>query len=360
MDKINPLHCTLTDQELAARADQWIDELIASGGKSFTMQVPAPPNKDTDLIFAELNNRFKALLKERDGLKAQQGAVWVPVRERMPEPAIPPKLITVKGYYEIPKHFYLRPLTANQLADLIKQDVEATYEWLDESTPDELVAENERLKEELRQAQLSVKSLRYAHDQRQQGNERLKDLLAKVNKKAIYGRPTDIGMGTKQAQMLAEIEDLISTSKEGESKPLTQERADFIREANGRDMGESNTQAPTKDDGVLFFEWATKEGWRTSHDGKGWMKHSDEKSYVLITSELLALYRKECAESNTLAVKGRGYLSREALELELWNMLPDDCRVILAPLKKTYIESLMADIDSYCNGCKLGKEGDHE
>lgn len=65
----NSIHCTLTDAELAAMADQWIDELIASGGKSFTMQVPARPNKDTDLIFAELNNRFKAMLAEHHELK---------------------------------------------------------------------------------------------------------------------------------------------------------------------------------------------------------------------------------------------------------------------------------------------------
>lgn len=57
------IYCTLTDHELAAKADQWIDELIASGGKSWRMCVPARPNEDPDLIFAELNNRFKGLLK---------------------------------------------------------------------------------------------------------------------------------------------------------------------------------------------------------------------------------------------------------------------------------------------------------
>jgi hypothetical protein len=62
----NNIQCTLTDAELSAKADQWIDELIASGGKSFTMQVPARPNKDTDLIFAELNNRFKAMLQSKE------------------------------------------------------------------------------------------------------------------------------------------------------------------------------------------------------------------------------------------------------------------------------------------------------
>lgn len=72
------IHCTLTDQELAAKADQWIDELIASGGKSFTMQVPARPNADTDLIFSELNNRFKKLITQ------QSGPVWVKANTRLP------------------------------------------------------------------------------------------------------------------------------------------------------------------------------------------------------------------------------------------------------------------------------------
>jgi hypothetical protein len=44
------------------------------------------------------------------------------------------------------------------------------------------------------------------------------------------------------------------------------------------------------------------------------------------------------------------HLTRESLEIEIWNMLPDQCREILLPLKKSYIESLMADIDSYCMG----------
>ena len=45
-------------------------------------------------------------------------------------------------------------------------------------------------------------------------------------------------------------------------------------------------------------------------------------------------------------------LTREALQQELWNMLPDSCKKIMDCLKETYIESLMADIDSYCQGQK--------
>lgn len=64
--------CTLTDSELSGKADQLIQELIDTGGKSFTMQVPARPNADTDLIFAELNNRFKKLITG-----TQPGAVHI-------------------------------------------------------------------------------------------------------------------------------------------------------------------------------------------------------------------------------------------------------------------------------------------
>jgi hypothetical protein len=60
------IHCTLTDAQLIAKADQLIDELIGSGGKSWTMQVPARPNADTDLIFAEVVNRFKAIQAKID------------------------------------------------------------------------------------------------------------------------------------------------------------------------------------------------------------------------------------------------------------------------------------------------------
>ncbi len=58
--------CTLTNQELVEKADQLLIELIKTGGKSFTMQVPARPNADTDLIFAELNTRFKKLVATND------------------------------------------------------------------------------------------------------------------------------------------------------------------------------------------------------------------------------------------------------------------------------------------------------
>lgn len=73
LNNLATISCTLSDQELAAKADQLIDELIKSGGKSFVMNIPARPNDDTDLIFAELNNRFKKLVTQ----PKPAGAVWV-------------------------------------------------------------------------------------------------------------------------------------------------------------------------------------------------------------------------------------------------------------------------------------------
>lgn len=43
-------------------------------------------------------------------------------------------------------------------------------------------------------------------------------------------------------------------------------------------------------------------------------------------------------------------LSRKALKKEIWNVLPDKCTDIMSNIKDSYIDMMMADIDSYCNG----------
>lgn len=48
-----------------------------------------------------------------------------------------------------------------------------------------------------------------------------------------------------------------------------------------------------EDNAVAFAEWAIREEWNTSHDGKGWMKHSDETPYVLTTAELYELFKQQ-------------------------------------------------------------------
>ena len=64
------IHCTLTDIELFGKAEELLSELIETGGKSFVMQVPARPNKDTDLILAEVISRFKKLVTPRERSKS--------------------------------------------------------------------------------------------------------------------------------------------------------------------------------------------------------------------------------------------------------------------------------------------------
>src|ERR1043165_8549865 len=63
--------CTLTDKELYEMAEACIQDLIDTGGGSFTMCIPARPNQDTDLIFTELNQRFMKMCHENAALQAK-------------------------------------------------------------------------------------------------------------------------------------------------------------------------------------------------------------------------------------------------------------------------------------------------
>ena len=53
--------CTLTDIELLERCNEWISSLAKTGGKSWTLNVPVNFNRDPDMLFSELANRYKAL-----------------------------------------------------------------------------------------------------------------------------------------------------------------------------------------------------------------------------------------------------------------------------------------------------------
>lgn len=66
-------------------------------------------------------------------------------------------------------------------------------------------------------------------------------------------------------------------------------------EQTNRDNLEENKKvaAPSGESEVAFAEWALNEGWQTSHDRKGWMKHSDETPYVLTTAQLYELFKQK-------------------------------------------------------------------
>jgi hypothetical protein len=66
-------------------------------------------------------------------------------------------------------------------------------------------------------------------------------------------------------------------------------------------------------------------------------------------------YTEEPVQGKEARQKDPNPLTREALEIELWSMLGDECEKILLPLKETWLDSVMVDIDSYCDG-REGKE----
>ena len=53
----------LGDKALIDKCDEWIRLLLKTGGKAWHCSIPADKDKDPDLLFAELINRFQHLLK---------------------------------------------------------------------------------------------------------------------------------------------------------------------------------------------------------------------------------------------------------------------------------------------------------
>lgn len=49
----------LTNEQLITKAHQLIKELCESGGRSWTLRIPADPEKDPDIIFSELCSRLR-------------------------------------------------------------------------------------------------------------------------------------------------------------------------------------------------------------------------------------------------------------------------------------------------------------
>lgn len=152
-------------------------------------------------------------------------------------------------------------------------------EWLDESaTPSESPAEQpvselEHLRRwKMEAAELLTKINSYAHkhleiklgecavefviarakklDELSQENERLKFLLEQINKKAVQGRPVDLGIGTRQAQLLAEIEEIASKALELSSPEQP------VREVEAVEFAEW-LRDNTVPDGApkLFYKW---------------------------------------------------------------------------------------------------------
>ena len=75
---------TLTNEQLIAKAKQWVKELCESGGRKWSLRVPADHNHDPDLIFCELCNRLEEYAQQSQ----PSGMRWVRASERLPEDGI--------------------------------------------------------------------------------------------------------------------------------------------------------------------------------------------------------------------------------------------------------------------------------
>ena len=53
----------MEDDELIAKAREMVNELCQTGGRSWTMRVPVDLERDHDMVFTRLINRFEALAK---------------------------------------------------------------------------------------------------------------------------------------------------------------------------------------------------------------------------------------------------------------------------------------------------------
>jgi hypothetical protein len=51
--------CTLTNDELIAKCNEWISKLSRTGGQAWTLRVPVDFNNDPDMLFCEMGKRLK-------------------------------------------------------------------------------------------------------------------------------------------------------------------------------------------------------------------------------------------------------------------------------------------------------------
>lgn len=63
--------CTLTNETLCNKCEKIVSNLCETGGKSWTLSVPVDFNNDPDILFSELNKRFKYLQRENEALKKE-------------------------------------------------------------------------------------------------------------------------------------------------------------------------------------------------------------------------------------------------------------------------------------------------
>lgn len=168
--------CTLSNEDLLQQCEQWVHDLAKSGGKDWCLQVPVNFNRDPDMLFMELINRFKA--------NVQQGNIWVKASD-LPEKE---HNYHVKATTKFQGYNHNdTALWRNNKWEFDSDNGRIVVEWLDESGCE------------------AKKAL--------EGT--LKELIALINEKAKYGIPVDLAVGTKAGAMCIEIEELTRKALEG-------------------------------------------------------------------------------------------------------------------------------------------------
>lgn len=57
--------CTLNNKKLVGKCSILLKELIKTGGRSWTLPIPANPNKNIDLLLSELSELIKRFKEGR-------------------------------------------------------------------------------------------------------------------------------------------------------------------------------------------------------------------------------------------------------------------------------------------------------
>lgn len=92
--------------------------------------------------------------------------------------------------------------------------------------------------------------------------------------------------GSRMSKVFYPAETVISVSDDYQQEVIEQAVKDELGEREAAVAGREEYA-------VEFAEWTIREGWTTSHDRKGWMKHSDETPYVLTTAQLYELFKQQ-------------------------------------------------------------------
>lgn len=58
--------CDLTDEILMEKCSKWVSDLCKTGGHAWTLRVPVDMDRDPDILFTELIERYKRALAKND------------------------------------------------------------------------------------------------------------------------------------------------------------------------------------------------------------------------------------------------------------------------------------------------------